>query len=342
MTTPRSGTPISTPTPRPEPPPQPPPPEPSTGVSNRLLGRGASLLGLAVSAVALAGVAWWALRQEPPALPRGSGQLAALAAAIALYAANTGVRAERWFRLLVDDGATPRRVDAYALTVIGYAANNVLPARAGDALRIVLAAPRAATSRRTVLGTLLAERLLDIAVLLAIFVVVGYGLFGEVAPGSPLLALALTAAVAGAAVVTIVLARRSHRLRAFIDPVLSSTLRLRSLHGAGLLAVTAAIWGLETGVWMLAAAAVGLHLSLMEGLYLVALASVFSLIPSGPGYAGTQDAAAVLGVRAVGGSGSLAVSFLLTLRFVLLVPITLAGLVTLALRYGGLRALAAR
>ena len=41
-------------------------------------------------------------------------------------------------------------------------------------------APRAHTSKKAVLGTLLAERLLDIAVILTLFVVVGYGLLGEV------------------------------------------------------------------------------------------------------------------------------------------------------------------
>jgi hypothetical protein len=68
----------------------------------------------------------------------------------------------------------------------------------------------------------------------------------------------------------------------------------------------------------------------------VALASVFALIPSGPGYAGTQDAAAVLGIKAIGGSGSIAVAYLLMLRFVLVVPITLLGLLLLGVRYGGL------
>ena len=38
-------------------------------------------------------------------------------------------------------------------------------------------------------------------------------------------------------------------------------------------------------------AAVGFGMDPIEGLYLVALASVFALIPSGPAYAGTQDAA---------------------------------------------------
>jgi glycosyltransferase 2 family protein len=81
--------------------------------------------------------------------------------------------------------------------------------------------------------------------------------------------------------------------------------------------------------------AVDLHMNLLEGLYLVALASVFSLIPSGPAYAGTQDTAAIVGIKAIGGSGSLAVSYLLILRFVLVVPITVAGFLLLAARYGG-------
>ena len=60
------------------------------------------------------------------------------------------MRAERWQRLLEDEGATPHRADTYALTVVGYMGNNILPARAGDAIRVVLMAPRAQTSKRTV------------------------------------------------------------------------------------------------------------------------------------------------------------------------------------------------
>ena len=93
------------------------------------------------------------------------------------------MRSERWHRLLVDDGAHPARADSYALTTIGYAVNNVLPARAGDAVRVVLMAPRAAASRRTVLGTLVAERLLDVGVILVLFLVVGYAVLGEVGAG---------------------------------------------------------------------------------------------------------------------------------------------------------------
>ncbi len=69
-------------------------------------------------------------------------------------------------------------------------------------------------------------------------------------------------------------------------------------------------------------AAVGFGMDPIEGLYLVALASVFCLIPSGPAYAGTQDTAVAIGIKAIGGTGSIAVAYLLMLRFVIVVPIT--------------------
>ena len=297
------------------------------------------MLGLLVSLAAVAGVVWWALRQDAPDLPDTGGELGALAGAIGLYAIATLLRGERWQRLLVDDGAKPRRADTYALTVVGYTGNNLLPARAGDAIRVLLLAPRAQTGRRTVLGTLLAERLLDVAVILLLFVVVGYGVLGEAgADGIGWVFLAVgAAAVLGT--IAVVVVRRNERLHALFGPILSSSLGLKGRHGLEQLALTTVIWALETGVWMAVGAAVGLPMSPVEGAYLVALASVFSLIPSGPGYAGTQDAAAVIGIRAIGGSGATAVAYLLMLRFVLVVPITLCGLALLAVRYGGLRRL---
>jgi uncharacterized membrane protein YbhN (UPF0104 family) len=291
-----------------------------------------------VSVLALAGVVWWAAHQEAPRLPRSGGELAAVLGAIALYAVSTVLRAERWQRLLEDEGARPARADTYALTCVGYMGNNLLPARAGDAIRVVLMTPRTqGAAMRTVVGTLLAERLLDIAVLLVIFVAVGWGLLGEVGGDKvEIVALAvLGLALAGAAAYGLV--RRNERVMGFLAPIASSTLGLRRAHhGLRLLAVTVLIWTVEAGVWMAAAAAVGFGMDPIEGLYIVALASVFSLIPSGPAYAGTQDAAAVIGLKALGATGAQAVAYLLMLRFIIVVPITIVGLVLLASRYGGL------
>ena len=294
-------------------------------------------MGVAISLLAVAGVVWWASRQDPPDLPSSGGELAALLGAIALYALATVVRAERWQRLLEDEGAAPTRADTYALTCVGYAGNNVLPARAGDAIRMVLMAPRAGASKRTVIGTLLAERLLDVAVLVVLFVVVGWGLLGEVGGDKVEIVALVLAGVAVAAVAGYVVVRRNQRLTAFLAPIASSTLGLRRAHhGLLLLGMTLVIWGIEAGVWMSTAAAVGFGMDPIEGLYIVALASVFSLIPSGPAYAGTQDAAAILGIKALGGTGAQAVAYIVMLRFVIVVPITIVGLGLLAARYGGL------
>ena len=55
---------------------------------------------------------------------------------------------------------------------------------------------------------------------------------------------------------------------------------------------------------MTTGAAVGFGMTPIEGLYIVALASVFAMIPSGPAYAGTQDAAAIIGIKALGGTSA--------------------------------------
>ena len=289
--------------------------------------------------MAVAAVVWWALRQEPPQFPDAPGEWGALAGAVALYAIATLVRGERWRALLRAERGRPSRADAHGLNVVGYAANNVLPARAGDAVRVFLMAPRAGTSKKAVLGTLLAERLLDIAVILTLFVVVGYGLLGEAGAGDARWILLATMALAGSAVAAVAMIRRHERLHRLLAPVLSSTLALRGGHGLALLATTLLIWGLEAAVWMSVGAAAGFGMDPIEGCYIVALASVFALIPSGPGYAGTQDAAAVTGILALGGTHSQAVTYLILVRFVLAVPITIAGLGLLMARYGGLRRL---
>ena len=215
--------------------------------------------------------------------------------------------------------------------------NNVLPARAGDAIRIVLMGPLAHTSRITVAGTLVAERVLDVAVLVVLFVVVGYGLLGEVGGEKVEFIVAIVAAAAIVAFAGWRFVRRNERLHGYAEQLASSTLGLRRAHhGLLLLGMTLVIWAIEAGVWMAVGAAVGFGMDPIEGLYLVALASIFSMIPSGPAYAGTQDAAVAIGIKALGGTGAIAVAYLLMLRFVIVVPITLAGFILLVARYGGL------
>lgn len=306
------------------------------------LGRGALRhVGVAVSVLSVGAVVWWALHQDAPALPSGPRDLAWLALAVAGYFGACALRAERWGLLLRHDGARPQRADTYALTAVGFMGNNVLPARAGDALRVVLLAPRAEASRRGVLGTLIAERILDVVVLLGLFAIVAVGLLdgAELPSGSRLLAGA--AALAAVAALAGLVAWRLHRGGRLhvLAPLTSATVRLRGSHGARAVGLTALLWAAEIAVWWACAEAAGLELSALEACYLISLASIFVLIPAGPGYAGTLDAAIIMGVGAVGHSESEALAYLVLLRLVLLLPITIAGLIALVTRYGGRTAL---
>ena len=78
------------------------------------------------------------------------------------------------------------------------------------------------------LGTIVAERLLDVGVILVLFLVVGYAVLGEVGAGSVEWIVLATAAVIAAVAVAIVLVRRNERVHDFVAPMLSSTARLLS------------------------------------------------------------------------------------------------------------------
>ena len=305
------------------------------------MSRIAALAQIAISVVALAAVVWWASRQERPTVPETSEALPAILLAIALYAAATLARGERWHRILLRAGVRTSRADSYRLTTVGYMGNNVLPARSGDLLRVFLLAPLARARKREVLGTVVAERLLDAVALGLVFVALAYGVLSEVRipSGRPLVVAGLAAAVATAAVVPLVLAlRRSpalRRMREVVGALAAPTRELASGHGAALLVLSLALWTLEAAVYHAVGRAVDLELGLLDALYVVALTNLFALVPAAPGYVGTFDAAVLFAVRSLGGAGSAALSYLLLLRFVLFVPITVVGIAFLLTRYGG-------
>lgn len=141
-----------------------------------------TLAGFAISLIAIAGCLWWASRQSAPTFPRGVGHVALLVLAVAVYGAATLLRGLRWDAILRYLRLDHQRFDAYALTTVGYMGNTFLPARGGELMRIFLLAERSKAQRREVLGSILSERLLDAAVLAALFVVLS--LAGAVrAPG---------------------------------------------------------------------------------------------------------------------------------------------------------------
>jgi uncharacterized membrane protein YbhN (UPF0104 family) len=305
------------------------------------MNRRFALIQAVISLVALAAVVWWASHQEAPQLPDTGSAFGWLGLSAALYVLATLVRAERWHRIVhltgVDDA---HRRDTYGLTTVGYMGNNVLPARAGEMLRVVLLSRRSDGGKRQLLGTVVAERALDALALASIFLVVVYGILKETTLPSdrPLVMGAIALGLLAVGVAGVQVLRRRGALERVIDflrPLAGAPRALLSREGVALLAVSFLIWALEGSVYLAVARAADLDLSGMGALYLVALTNLFAMLPAAPGYVGTFDAAVVFGVKAVGGTGSAAVSYLLLLRFMLFVPITLVGLVVLVTRYGG-------
>ena len=178
-------------------------------------------------------------------------------------------------------------------------------------------------------------------VLLTIFVVTVYAVLPtvDVLPTKhPVLVTAIGILfVVGGAVAIWVL--RSHhffaRVREWLRPLADSPRALVSRWGLVLLAGTVLLWTIEGSVYWTVSRALEINISMGGALYLVALTNFVAALPAAPGSIGTFDAAVAWGLHRLGATGSVAVSYVILIRFVLYVPITIVGLVVLVTRYGG-------
>jgi glycosyltransferase 2 family protein len=298
-----------------------------------------TLIGALVSLVSLAAVAWWVSKQESPELPESAAGYAWLALALLVIAGNFALRGWRWHRIMRHAGVEHRLRDAFGLTLVCYMGNNVLPARGGELLRIGLLGARSSARRREILGTVIAERLLDAAVLVALFVLLTWaGVAGS--PGGrseAALAAAALAACAAALALYLRLRRRGRfeRFAATVRPVAGASRLLTRRQGIPLALLSLAIWCIDAVSFLLIARSIGIELSLPDAGVVVVLAALGAAIPAAPGYVGTFDAGMLLGLNAAGVEGGAAVGVLLLTRFLFFVPVTLAGLAALVFGYGG-------
>jgi uncharacterized membrane protein YbhN (UPF0104 family) len=304
-------------------------------------GRHISLsLGAIVSVLSLVAVVVWVLRQDAPTLPSTAGGFSWLGASLALSAVTLTLRGWRWHRVMRVAGVDHRAADAYALTAVAYMGNNVLPARGGELLKVGILGTRSTSRRREILGSVIAERLFDAGALAVLFVVLTWAGVDDAPTGRAaayVVAGALVAAAAGfAAYVWLRRRGRFERFATLVRPVASASKVF--IHPAGLTigVLSLVIWMFEGLNLVFIARSIGLHLTLLEGVLTTVLASLAAAIPAAPGYAGTFDAGLLLGLKAAGAAGGAAVGVLLLARFMFFVPVTIAGLVLLVVRYGGL------
>ena len=222
------------------------------------MNRRFALIQALVSLVALAAVVVWAGKQESPHIPTGADTIAWLAAAVGLYVVATLVRAERWHQILEHTGVTAKRADCYALTAVGYMGQQRLfPAGAGEALRVMLLSPRCDASKRTLISSIVAERVLDVIALLTIFAGTVYAVLNtaEVLPTNrPVLVTAIGILLLLGAAVAIWVLRKHHffeRVRDWLRPLADSPRALVSRWGLVLLAVTFLLWMILEGLGLL-------------------------------------------------------------------------------------------
>ena len=94
------------------------------------------------------------------------------------------------------------------------------------------------------------------------------------------------------------------------------------------------LWALEATVYLAVARAIDLDFCVSGALYLVALTNFVAALPAAPGRSG-RSMPPWRSAPSARCRGSAALSYVILLRFVLYVPITVLGLVVLVTRYGG-------
>jgi glycosyltransferase 2 family protein len=319
----------------------------------RRAGIGAVGLLLSAGAVALL-IAIVDLQATWQAL-RGTN-LAWLAATLLMIPAQILLRSMRW-RLLL-----PRRPDGHRASVLrvapvlmaGYTGNLLLPARLGEPVRAYLVARREQLSFSPALGSVLLERVIDLASLSVIafvaallagaptWMVRGIGvvaIFG-------LVAVMLLVVLGIPTVVRMVERLLGARGRRFARPI---RLLVSFGEGAGgedrsvvslAIGFSALTWVfVATGFWLVGQS-LGLGLAPEAALLIAAVTVLGTAIPAAPGHIGTFEVAAVVSATALGVASSDALALALLAHAASTLPLAAAGAVAIAWMSISLRSVA--
>ncbi len=219
---------------------------------------------------------------------------------------DIGLRALRWRVLLQPVADVPFRHTLPA-NLVGYLANNILPARLGELVRTDDLGERSGVPRSTILGTIVVERVVDTVVLVAIasVAILVLSVRGIVA-SAVLVGLAVTALL----IVAIGIGIAAHRLpgaervATFLERwpqvrVMLARLRegLAIATRAGTigraLVLTMLAWGCSILAFTAGAQAVGIEPTMGQAALLAAGTNLATAIPAAPGYVGTFELAVV-------------------------------------------------
>ena len=335
-------------------------------------GPGARRILSAILGIALSGaLLLWALRgvdlAEVAARLRAAQPLPLVIAAV-LATITFPVRLVRW-RLLLrrDDGGTLPALPLWHAVAIGFMANNLLPFRAGEMVRVVAATRLARTGFGATLSSIAVERIFDA---LAVVALLSVGLLASslpagVAVGGVSLAHAarVSGALAGAALVAAVLlvafplaaegvvrrvlpaGRLTDRIVAMIEGVRQGLSVLRSPGRlAGVVFWSLALWMLNALSFWIAFSAFGIPVDYAGALVLQGILVVGISVQLAPGFVGQFEAAIVAALALYGVGNDVASSYAIAYHAVTFLPIVLLGFWSLArspLAVGDLRGMSA-
>ncbi len=301
------------------------------------------LVGVAVTVVFL----WLFLREVD--LGRAWNEVAALPgwtilAALALVLANVFFMTLRWRYLLEGSGQRIPMKELFSAICVGRGANNLLPFRGGDLLRIESMREVGSVHPFLTIGTLFAERLLDGAVLAA-WIVLGAVIVGI---GGVMLytGIALTVGTALGVLLVALAARDPERAELFmwrvtkwlppkwhrrvgratahfVEGLSAFTARRRLLL---VILTTVAMWLADVAMYGVVGHAYNLDLSIGGYFLLEGIGSLALSVPATAAGIGTFDYLTLLGTKTLDVPADKATAYVLTMHALTVIPVTIMGL----------------
>ncbi|MCC6627001.1 MAG: flippase-like domain-containing protein [Chloroflexi bacterium] len=310
---------------------------------SHLAARPVRLALTAVISLALVGIAFRNVQLDDFVLALARLDAGLLLLAMALYFVDLALRAVRW-KVLIGGAARVALWQVYVGLVVGYAANNLLPARVGELARALATGRLSGARPATLLGTIVVERVLD-----GLTVV---GLLALLLPLLPAADWVRAAILAGAVVFGLLLAvlvlavaarARLTGLTRRLLTVVPPSARKRALGiveaglggvaaslspGAALLAVllSVVIWLAGATIYLVVAAAFGVSLPLWWWVIAICLVNLATSLPLAPAGLGAFELALVALLTLAGVPETTGAPLTLALHGVLFLPVVVAGL----------------
>jgi glycosyltransferase 2 family protein len=231
----------------------------------------------------------------------------------------------RWKLLIRAAGRLPL-LSAFRYLLASRAASNLLPARAGELVRIYLPSARDGLPPVSCASILLIERFFDAAGLAAISIPL---LLVPAVPGwvrSGVLVL-VGSALAGLTATFVLAFRGSRKRTSILDRIAQAAEPVRNLPVlAGVVGITLVDWVAEAGMVAACMAAVGLPVTMESALLVLLAVNLGLVVQVTPANVGPYEASAILALAALGLTGPKAVAMAVLYHLVQVVPVTLAGL----------------